>query len=70
MCLMPEPYTFPPFTLYTFIHCTHCALCSVLIHTGKGGKVRGATAHKAGSKISTRLTVQISLDDDISFREK
>jgi hypothetical protein len=38
---------------------THCVRDSILIHTGNGGrveperreKVRGATVHKAGSKI-------------------
>ncbi len=53
----PEPHHTPPYTLYTCIH---------YIHTGRGwgGKFnqregRGATVHKAGSKIPTCLTVSL-----------
>ncbi len=57
-----EPIPLPPYTLYA------CIMYCILIHTGKGEgvgeeltkeKVRGATFHKAGSKISTWLTVSL-----------
>ncbi len=52
------PYPPPP------LHTVYVYTC-ILIHTGKGGrggeltreKVRGATVHKAGSKIPTLLTL-------------
>ncbi len=52
LLMIPCP---PPYTLYSI------SIYSRLIHTGKGGgeeyctreKVRGATVHKAGSKIPT-----------------
>ncbi len=48
---IPSP---PPYTLTHYIR-----VDSILIHTGKGGveEGRGATGHKAGSKIPTRLSV-------------
>jgi hypothetical protein len=58
ICLRPRSLSPPP--LLTHCTCTVCKrVCSIriLIHTGKGGKnctrqkVRGATVHKAGSKI-------------------
>ncbi len=49
-------YTLPP----PLTHCKRVRVYCILIHTGKGGgkrrtreKVRGATVHKAGSKIPT-----------------
>jgi hypothetical protein len=59
----PEPHTPPnPYTLYTCIQYTYSAYS----HTEGGGgkswtkdKVRGATVHKAGSKIPTILLFQV-----------
>jgi hypothetical protein len=64
ICLRPKtPYLPPPtYTLYSVQHTVRVYI--KLNHTGKGGggsgtreKVRGATVHKAGSKIPTWLTV-------------
>ncbi len=67
ICLKPRsPYLPPRLTLYS--KCTCIRVNSILNHTGKGGmgvswtrgKGRGATVHKAGSKILTWLTDCIS----------